>query len=95
MYSVSNTLSEYTYQKTLLHTLFCLFLKSLKTFTVSLSYKKVTTDAFGSYMCDALRDLVPFAQCKKHEKHPRRSVTFGKVAGFGLQHIYHFTILKK
>ena len=31
MYSVLNTLSEYTfvYQKTLLHTLFCLFLKSL------------------------------------------------------------------
>ena len=24
----------------------------------------------------ALRDLVPFAQCKKREKHLRRSVTF-------------------
>ena len=24
--------------------------------------------------CDALRDLVPFAQFKKHEKHTRRSV---------------------
>ena len=29
-----------------------------------------------------LRDLVPFAQFKKHEKHSRRNVTFSKVAGF-------------
>ena len=29
-----------------------------------------------------LRDLVPFAQFKKHGKHPCRSVTFGKVASF-------------
>ena len=33
-------------------------------------------------ICDALRDLVPFAQFKKPEKHPWRSVTFSKVAGF-------------
>ena len=26
--------------------------------------------------CDALRDLVPFGQFKKREKHPWRSVTF-------------------
>ena len=32
-------------------------------------------------ICDALRDLVPFAQFKKREKHPQRSVTFSKVAG--------------
>ena len=32
--------------------------------------------------CDALRDLVPFVQLKKHEKHPWGSVTFSKVAGF-------------
>ena len=31
--------------------------------------------------CDILRDLVPFAQFKKREKHPWRSVTFNKVAG--------------
>ena len=31
---------------------------------------------------DALRDLVPFVQFKKREKHPWRSVTFSKVAGF-------------
>ena len=44
MYSVLNALSEYaylstnilTYQKTLLHTLFCLVLKSSKAFSVSL-----------------------------------------------------------
>ena len=33
-------------------------------------------------MCDALRDSVTFAQFKKCEKHPWRSVTFSKVAGF-------------
>ena len=32
-------------------------------------------------VCDALRDLVPFVQFKKREKHPWRSVTFSKVAG--------------
>ena len=31
---------------------------------------------------DVLRDLVPFVQFKKHEKHPWRSVTFSNVAGF-------------
>ena len=31
---------------------------------------------------DALRDLVPFVQFKKPEKHPWRSITFSKVAGF-------------
>ena len=37
------------------------------------------------YVCDALRDLVPFAQFKKREKHNWRSVTFRKVEGFSLQ----------
>ena len=31
--------------------------------------------------CDNLRDLLPFVQFKKREKHPRRSFTFSKVAG--------------
>ena len=31
--------------------------------------------------CDALWNLVPFAQLKKSEKHPWRSVNFNKVAG--------------
>ena len=30
---------------------------------------------------DVLRDLVPFVQFKKREKHPWRRVTFNKVAG--------------
>ena len=34
------------------------------------------------FICDVLRDLVPFAQFQKREKHPWRSVTFSKVAGF-------------
>ena len=33
------------------------------------------------YICDALRDLVPFIQFKKREKYPWRSATFIKVAG--------------
>ena len=31
-------------------------------------------------ICDALHDLVPFAQFKKREKNPWRSVNFSKVA---------------
>ena len=34
---------------------------------------------------DELRDLVPFVQSKKREKHPWRSVNFSKVSGFSLQ----------
>ena len=30
-------------------------------------------------LCDALRDLVPFVEFKKREKHPCRSVNFSKV----------------
>ena len=37
-------------------------------------------------MCGgALRDLVPFVLFKKRGKHPWRSVSFSKVAGFSLQ----------
>ena len=31
-------------------------------------------------ICDALRDLVPYVQFKKREKHSWRNVTFSKVA---------------
>ena len=34
-----------------------------------------------SQICVALRDLVPFVQFDKREKHPWRSVNFSKVAG--------------
>ena len=37
------------------------------------------------YIYGTLCDLVPFAQFKKREKHPWRSVAFSKVAGFSLQ----------
>ena len=33
-------------------------------------------------ICDVLRDLVPFGQFKKREKHPWRTVTFSEIAGF-------------
>ena len=32
-------------------------------------------------ICDAFRDLLPFIQFKKREKHPRTRDIFGKVAG--------------
>ena len=34
-----------------------------------------------SPICDVLRNLVPFVQFKKREKHPWSSVNFSKVAG--------------
>ena len=40
--------------------------------------------------CGALRDLVPFVQFKKREKHPWRSVNFSKVAKLTLLHdVFH------
>ena len=39
--------------------------------------------SIGKY--GALRDLVPFVQFKKREKHSWRSVNFSKVAHFSLQ----------
>ena len=38
--------------------------------------------AFPQSICDALRDLVPSVQFIKREKHPWKSVTYSKVAGF-------------
>ena len=32
-------------------------------------------------LCDALQNLVPFAQFKKREKHPWRSITCSRVTG--------------
>ena len=48
--------------------------------------KNKEQDIFAySLICGALRDLVRFAQFKKREKHPWRSITFSKVAGWSLQ----------
>ena len=38
-----------------------------------------------AFIFGALRDLVPFLQFKKREKHPWRSVNFSKVSDFSLQ----------
>ena len=38
-----------------------------------------TAEYWIAVKCNALRDLVPFAQFKKREKHPWRSVNFSKV----------------
>ena len=42
---------------------------------------KDTLDTSIFLICGALGDLVAFVQFKKREKHPWRSVNFGKVAG--------------
>ena len=34
------------------------------------SKEATTSRLFLNYYCDVLRDLVPFLQFKKHEKHP-------------------------
>lgn len=39
---------------------------------------------------ETLRDLVPFVPLKKHEKHLRRSVVFGKVAGCSSMGVFFF-----
>ena len=44
-------------------------------------------------ICDVLHDLVPFAQLKKREKHPWRSITFSKVAGFERATLLKVTLL--
>ena len=36
-------------------------------------------------VCDALRNLVPFAKFKKREEHPWKCTTFGKVSGVSLK----------
>ena len=45
-------------------------------------------------ICGALRDLVPFAQFKKREKHPWRSVNFSKVAGWSEKSTTNYSIEK-
>ena len=44
-------------------------------------------------ICDALRDLVPFVQFKKHENHPWRSVNFSKFAGLKSATLLKLTLL--
>ena len=46
---------------------------------------------FGTFtfeICSALRDLVPFVQFKKRQKHPYRTVNFSKIAGFSTKFQY-------
>ena len=40
-------------------------------------------------ICKALRDLVPFVQFKKLEKHPLRSATFSRIAGSVLESLFN------
>ena len=45
------------------------------------------------HICDALRDLVPFVQFKKREKHPWKDVTFSKVASLKPATLLKLTLL--
>ena len=52
---------------------------------ISLCFYEVSKFVRQSYIyniCGALHDMVPFEQFKNRGKHPWRSVTFSKVAGF-------------
>ena len=75
----------------------------LLTWTCNLSCKKLSNsfnlalkiifehyldiEVYITNMCGALRNFIPFVQCKKREKHPWRKVTFSKVAGFA-SHVF-------
>ena len=50
------------------------------TISMSLPGKCGGRSTFFSHICGALRDLMPCAQFKKHEKYPWRKVTFSEVA---------------
>ena len=60
--------------------LFLIFLNVAYNKNNLLTILKQTLDNWPKY-CDALCDLVPFAQFEKREKHPWRSVTCSKAAG--------------
>ena len=48
---------------------------------------------FLPLICGALRELVPFVQFRKREKHPWGSVNFSKVAGFKPATLLKLTLL--
>ena len=49
-----------------------LYVEEQSTFDLGNKYQEI---------CDILRDLVPFVQFKKREKHPWMSVTYSNAAG--------------
>ena len=53
----------------------------------------ILRDVVYRKICDALRDLVPFVEFKKREKHPSKSVTFSKVAGLQHANLLKVTLL--
>ena len=59
-----------------------LIMRSVQTDHMNSNFLKMV---LRNQISDALRDLVPFVQFKKREKHPWKSVNFSKVAGFSLQ----------
>ena len=52
---------------------------------MALSVKIILLQKKELHICDALRNLLPFVEFKKRQKHPWRSLTFGKVTGFNMQ----------
>ena len=60
---------------------------------IQIEKKKKSISRTGNLIWDALRNSVRFAQFKKREKHPWRSVTFSKVAGYYKLKVF-FTFFK-
>ena len=72
--------------------------------TVSIQFQRFNSNMIQQYLiivkkphweimfsCGTLHDLVPFVQFKKREKHPWRSVTFSKVAGWSFSFFFHIS----
>ena len=45
-------------------------------------------------LCDALRDLIPFVQFKKHQKHPSRIITFSNAWKYNNRNTISFSVSK-
>ena len=45
-------------------------------------------------LCDTLRDLIPFVQFKKHQKHPSRIITFSNAWKYNNIGIPSFSVSK-
>ena len=56
--------------------------------------RQSATQNANLHICGALRDLVPFAQFKKREKHPWRSINFSKVADWSEKSAGNYSIEK-
>ena len=70
-----------------------IFTRSLEFVQINKSRPRHDSKKVWFLKCDALRDLVPFVQLKKLEKHPWRSVILSKNTGWSLYIYLKLTLL--